>query len=510
MPSSSANRQYASYAAYVLAISLGLALVLFAVRGRFEPVIIVSGALAVVSAIAWVILDWPRFRDAFYGRQVKYGSSSMLLTVSFLGILVLINITSNHYYHRFDATANKLYSLSPQTLQALASITDTVEIYSFFAPNDSRQKEFENVLEEYLHRSRHLKYTAVDPDLQPTLAKQLEVSSAGTIVFVHGDRKQKIYGIQEQDITGAILRVLRSSEPKAYFVSGHQERDPESYKPEGFSTIAKAMKDEGYTVETLNLASGTALPEDAAMIVLASPRQALSSEEESRLASYLQGGGRLFVLSDPGLEAPLATTLASYGLQWNNDVIIDLQLSLMGNIATPLTNSYPFSAITRDMQGLTTFFPYARSLTLLQANLPEGVQTQPLVTSGPDAWGETDLQNANPVYEADKDLKGPLNICATAENTESKTRIVACGDSEFASNDIFSTFSGSGNGDLFMNAVNWLAEEEQLISIRPKPPTMQTVMLTPEQGRAVQIITAVLMPLTIAIIGAMVWWRRRV
>jgi len=500
------NTQYLGYTSLVL---LFVALALVSVQRELRPLSIGAALLGTTAAVAWLLLNWRAVHAALGSRQARYGPSAGLLTASFIGILVVGNIFANANYYRFDTTATKRYSLSPQTLKVLKTISDEVQIYSFFSPEDTRRAEFEQLLEEYRRRCSHIKYVPVDPDLQPTLARELEVSSAGVVVVAHGERKQKIYSLQEQDITGAILRVLRDDEPKVYFTVGHQERDPQSYAPDGYSTIARAMEDEGYKVETLNVAAGEELPKDARVIAVIAPRQAFTPEEESRLAAYVAQGGRLILLSDPGLPGVLSDLLASYGLAWNDDIAIDPERSLLGDVATPLVTQYPFSAITRDLQGLSSFFPYSRSIDVNNEQQPESAVVLSLVTTGPQSWGETDLRESRPAYDPETDIVGPLNLCVTVEDSDKGTRLFVCGDSDFVSNEIFTKVVGSANGDLFLNAINWLAEEEELISIRPKPPSVRTVILTPEQGRIIQLLTTVLMPLTVAVVGAVVWWKRR-
>ena len=504
--------QYRRYAGHVGTAALGflgLTLVLVAIRGRFELVSLASLALGVLCGAGWAMLEWGQLRASLRGRTAQYGSASLLLSASVFGIVIVLNVLTNRFYHRFDATADKRYSLSPQTLQVLAQVKEPIQIYSFFSASDTRREEFEQLLQEYLHRCPLLEYRAVDPDTQPGLAKQLGVNTVGAVVFVRGQRKQQIFATQEQDITGALVRVLKDEEPKVYFVTGHQERDPQSYADDGYATIAQALDDEGYTVETLSLAGGEALPADARVIILAAPKQALAPEEEQRLQQYVESGGHLFVLSDPALPAPMGALLSRYGISWRNDLVIDPKMSLLGDAATPLANRYAYSAITRDMQGLTTFFPYARSLQLDYSSKPEAATVLAPVQSSGDSWGEVDLQSGSPRFDEGEDTKGPLVLFVTVEDTGNKARIAVCGDSDFASNIVFSRVMGSGNGDLFLNTVNWLAEEEEVISIRPKPATVRSVLLTPEQGRAIQLVAVVLMPLSVAAAGALVWWRRR-
>jgi ABC-type uncharacterized transport system involved in gliding motility auxiliary subunit len=87
-----------------------------------------------------------------------------------------------------------------------------------------------------------------------------------------------------------------------------------------------------------------------------------------------------------------------------------------------------------------------------------------------------------------------------------ETRLVVIGDSDFAANE---ALGFEGNADLFVNALNWLAEQENLIAIRPKAPDDRRVTLTADQMRLVAYVSLLLIPGAVFAVGVLTWWRRR-
>jgi ABC-type uncharacterized transport system involved in gliding motility auxiliary subunit len=67
----------------------------------------------------------------------------------------------------------------------------------------------------------------------------------------------------------------------------------------------------------------------------------------------------------------------------------------------------------------------------------------------------------------------------------------------------------NGNKDLFVNTVNWLSSDEDLISIRPKERENRGVNLSVSQMRRVFFLSVVGLPLLMLLSGVAVWWRRR-
>jgi ABC-type uncharacterized transport system involved in gliding motility auxiliary subunit len=478
-------------------------------------------ALGFVLIGIFILLKPEEVMKALTGRTVRYGGGAMVMIVSFLGILILLNFISSRHHLRIDLTELKEFSLSPQTLQVLAELDEKVRITGFFIEDDpfSRQQEFEDLLKEYLYHSDKLSYEAIDPDREPARAKEFGRVPYGGLLIQRGDRRQSVYTPDEQEITSAILKVSREKAKVIYFLTGHGERDIEGFDPSGYSQIKRALERNNYEVKTLNLAITSTVPSDASILVIASPKAPLLEDERNAILSYLMKAGKALIMQDPGEDAGLNELLSAWFVRFEDDVLIDPLNSLLGDLASPVSVRYPYSQITKDLP--MTFFPRARSVAFKEeklSSIPGAPDFKPLIQTSERSWGETDFQSKEVKYEEGEDARGPLAIAATLEcmatlsseemeEAEStKTRLVLFGDSDFASN----AFVGSvGNGALFLNAINWLAEEERLIAIEPKIPRPRTVYLTPSQARLILYTSVGFLPLIVLASGALVWWKRR-
>jgi ABC-type uncharacterized transport system involved in gliding motility auxiliary subunit len=361
-----------------------------------------------------------------------------------------------------------------------------------------------------MYHTNLLQVEYVDPDQKPALARQLGISSSGVLVFQRGSKKQESYAIDEQDITSNILKVSQDVQKAVYFTVGHGERDPEGYDAANYSQIKAILERDNYLVKTLNLATVTdTLPSDVAVLVVAGPRGPFAPQEAQRLGDYLEKGGKVMVLADPTVDLGLDEVLARWGIALRNDVVIDPVASFFGDVATPLVSRYRFHTITKDLGGLSTFFPLARSISATVSLTNTTVTT--LFETSAGAWGETDLENRQASLDEGKDTKGPLALGVAAERTEGQRgRLVVFGDADFPSNNGLSVRGTVGNADLFRNAINWLAEEESLIAIGPKAPEYRRIRpLTPGEQRLLFYSTVILLPLAVLIIGGAVWWSRR-
>jgi len=212
--------------------------------------------------------------------------------------------------------------------------------------------------------------------------------------------------------------------------------------------------------------------------------------------------------------------LGKWGVTFDNDAAWYPAKYLQGmSPIAPASDSYPFSTITQKMNGAITIFPLARSLQ--QNSSPTGTLTiQPIVQTTAQSWGETNMDpSVQPAFD-DKDVKGPLNLGLSVEgtapisstNSSGKTRIVVYGNAHFIANDVLQSQGLQGviaNIDLFTNSVNWLAEDESLISIRATPPDQRTVVMTAQQQSLVFLLSVVIVPALVSIGGFSVWWRRR-
>lgn len=507
-------KKFSSYIVLAGILSLLAGVTLYAISRRFDKNVEALLAMGLALVGLFILARPEEVKRAIIGRTARYGSNAGLMIVTFLGIVILVNFMADRHHRRFDWTEAKEFSLSPQTLNVLKELKEPVKIIGFFDPNNlyqqQRRQELEDLLKEYAYHSDKISYEFVDPDAQPLLARQYEVTTYGTLVFIRGDKYQNQFATDEQDITSGILKVSQDEVKAIYFTTGHKEHDPDGFDEAGYSQLKDALEDQNYKVETLNLATITdTLPADTAVVVIAGPQVPFEDKELETLKAYLSLGGKALILGDPNETDPLGDLLTRWGIRLRNDLVIDPIYAFFGDVVSPLVTEYRFSQITKDLGGLMTYFRLVCSVEQLE-DKPEGVIITPLIETSDESWGETDLRNLQQIrYDEGADVKGPLTIAATVEENLAETRLVVVGDSDLVSNGILTSVRGTGNLDLILNAINWLAEEEELIAIGPKTRQPRPILLTPSQARFIAVSSIIFLPLIVVVAGVAVWWSRR-
>jgi ABC-type uncharacterized transport system involved in gliding motility auxiliary subunit len=324
--------------------------------------------------------------------------------------------------------------------------------------------------------------------------------------------------VREEDLTNAIIRAGRSEAKKVYFIQGHGEKDPSDTEQMGYSEAKKKREDQGYKVETLSLASQGKVPEDAKVLVWAGPTTDPFPQEIQLVSDFLnQRSGGLLLMADPPPAPSFDAFLKEWGVKVDKDLVLDIsgvaRLYSQGP-SIPLVLRYESHKITERLKNIMTLFPWVRSIQP-EGTPPNGVNVEILFKSNESSWGETTLGTKSAAYDANVDMKGPLPLAAaiTKEIKPSsdkklavKSRMVVAGTSNFAIN---SYFGEQGNGNLFLNMVSWLSEDEDLISIRPKDPKDIRMLLTQSQVSMLRLFAIVLLPGLAAVAGIIVFVKRR-
>ena len=508
----------------VALLALAAAAVLAVVEGRLGAPSLVALILAALSAGVALYLGPEPIRERVRARPVAFGANAALASLAFVGIMVLLNILAARHSWRWDVTAERRFSLAPQTLEILRNLPQPVEALAFFSQNfQFARQDAEDLLSQYQHYSGgKFSYRFIDPVAQASLARQWGVTRDGTILFVMGDRRQEVTLYNEQEFTSALVKLLRTTQPKVYFLAGHGERDINEEGDNGYAQVRRALEREGYQVASLNLAVTATVPADAAVVVLAGPRRPLLDREVEALQRYLNAGGRMLIALDPafqiegeGTAAAVNRVFAEWGMAFREDVVVDPASAMFTDPLTPLSSRYGFSPITAKLGNIATAFPAARSIEEA-GSAPERFRVTRLVETTPSSWSETDLaglrqalnQGRLPASAGKK--MGPLALAVAVEQVNGKGRLVLVGDADFAANVNVGANLPFANLDLFVNAINWLSESEQLMGLRQSPtsPT-RALAATPAQIRTVFLIAVVAMPLAVLAAGAAVWWGRR-
>ena len=515
---------------------VGTALVFAAVAVRFlRPEWMQYGQYmtwaGLVCILIYMVGQW---RDVvtFYGtRQARYGTVSIVGILVAVGIFAAVNYLGARQTKRWDLTENQAYSLSEQTVKILRNLDEPVQFTVY--DQETGFDRFRPQFETYEYESNNIRVEYVDVDRQPGRAKEAEITSYGTIIATYKGREQRLTNAQEQDVTNALIKLVSGAEKKVYFTQGHGERDTASAdRMRGYNAISEAIGRDNFGVAALPLIQQKEVPDDATVVVIAGPTTDFLQPEVEALKRYLAKGGKVLMLLDPprpeaGGDLPnLLGLLKEWSIEMGNDVVLDASGigQLFGGDATvPVVLNYPAHPISDNFRVMTAF-PHARSVRAAEG----GQRTpQPLLETSPQSWAETDfksLSTGQVEFDENADRRGPISLGvavsapateapppplagnASADAPKPETRIVAIGDSDFAGNNALGV---QGNLDFFLNTVNWLAQQEDLIAIRPREPQDRRLSLTADDQTRLMWLTLFIIPGFMFATGVYTWWKRR-
>jgi len=440
-------------------------------------------------------------------RQTKYAAYATMYILIVIAVVVVANVLADRYNKSYDATSNKRYSLSDQTAKIVKGLKQPATITYF---NQSTHfREGKDLLDEYANLSPKVQVKYVDPDKDPEVARAAGIRNFGTAIVQIGAKKEEAKGMTEEGITGAFIRDLKGNTRTVCFVSGSGEHQIDDRDREGLSRFK----------DLLDLLTKAEVPSDCTTLVVAGPTRNYEQPEVDAIKKYVEDGGRAFFMLDAPLKVgrsevadndTLANLLQSWGVTIDKDLILDL--NPIGQIAglgpqVALVTHYESQPIVNDLKGTATAFPLSRSIEIKNTD-KTGVQKLFDTSSSSLATSKLDTPEIKVSDPSNK--KGPLTIAAAGTyNTgkeNSQGRFVVVGSSTWVANNFIGEL---GNSDLALNAVNWLASDEDLISIRPKEQENRTITMTKSQLIWVRTTSQFLLPLIVVVAGVSVWWKRR-
>lgn len=461
-------------------------------------------------------------------------------------LFLIVNYLGYRHYHRWDLTADKTFTLSPQTEKVLDGLKKPLDVVVFLAPTDELYGRVKELLSSYAAASPEVKVEYIDPDRDRArmqlLAKKYNVSVANVVVFDSGGRSKYVEKDQmvdydfsamqhggrptikdfkaEQAFTNAILDVLNPKKPVVYFTSGHGERTSAG-KGSGIGLFKDRLTKEGDVLHDWDSLGKASVPADADLLVVAGPTQPFLPAEAQVIETYLEKGGRALFLMDPELlpgrppsigRSGLEDVLKTWGVTPDADVVLDPKVSVPNlGAQTFFAASYGRSPIVSDLSRnrFPILFSLAQSLTVGRpAN--KAYRDESLLMTSPASWGKKNLANVEKNAEwSEGDPRGPLTLAASvsSDKKEDKTRIVVVGDADVASDALVQ--SGSGNLLFCLNCVHWLLHQESRLAIPPRTEVKTHLALSASQTNLIFIIFVVLMPCLVAGAGIYVYLQRR-
>jgi hypothetical protein len=381
-------------------------------------------------------------------------------------------------------------------------------------PNDFQNAK--DKLEPYRELNRKIDIQYEDADKNRTQAIAAGVKTLPTIYVQVGNKKEEAKGLTEEDITGSIVRAIKGGDRMVCFASGSGERDLTDTGPDGYSKAKQLVESANYKTKVIQLLPKPDIPADCTVTVFAGPKHDYIAPEVTAIKNYVEDGGRALFLLDPPLQftqppidenTMLTDVLAGWGVTVQKDLVLDL--SGVGQLfgagpSFPIVSSYDSHAIVNDLKNTSTGFPLVRSLEVKNG---DKTMVDKLFETTEESIATTNLSSGT-IKPSAQDLKGPLTLGAAGTYTNSKGngRFVVVGTSGFPANGYIGF---QGNRDLFLNTLNWLSSDEDLISIRPKQPTDSPLNMNGRQVAVMQYSSVFGIPLLILAFGAGVWWRRR-
>lgn len=459
-------------------------------------------------------------------------------------LTAMVNYLAQRNYTRADWSRTRFYSLSDKTTSLLASLSNRVDITVFFQSDHPFYEDVVNLLKEYTYQAPLLRVEKVDPHRTLARAEELsrryDVTELNVVVLDHRGRSKVVRAddLMEMDYSGlasgeppqasafkgeqvfssALQSITQDRPPKVYFLRGHGERDINDRDPyAGYSELAQRVRGDNAEALDFQLASGHGVPADADVVVIPGPTKNLAAQEIEALQTWVEKkNGRLMVLLDTGPTGGLEALLGTWGVRLDNDVVLDPQRTLTG--LDLFVDAYGPHPITRRLQQITSVFYMPRSVE--PSDPPQGRvdrADQPVVSSlafsSAESWAESDLEQKPMKFDGRSDRRGPISLAVAVERGPLSlpevdirpTRMVVFGDTDFLSNGAMS----GGNADLFMSALNWLLDREQLMAIAPKPISDSRLVMTRRQVTGLFWVVTFLLPGLVAVGGIAVWMQRR-
>ena len=461
-----------------------------------------------------------------------------------LAVAIAINQWALTHPMRWDLTSAGVYSIGPQTARVLDALQQPVAVTFFYDLRSKEMNDARALLDQYAARNRQFTVRSFDPALAPAEAMRQQVQFAGTAIFEAAGRRVVVNGGSEADFTNGLIRVTAKGDHAVCFTDGHVEADPLSLKSHdhfeadmgsghshstggralvvherhGMGMARDALQTLGYSVRLVTLVAGPNALAGCTVVVIAGPQTAFVPAEVAQLQAFAASGGRLVALIDPFNDSGLGALFADFGLKLEHRLVLDDQRHYWTDPATPAVSTYPRHKITRNLA--LTFFPGAASLVPLRTSGGGEVRLTPLVQTSdtarseplPPDTGKPDVGLQTLAVLASRRLgvvdkssdKAGDKVSDTA--TDKRAELILVGDVDFATNSFFHVL---GNGALFLNAVSYLADQQQLIDITPRQYELPRVQMTNAQMRATFVLSTVVLPLAALALSVLVWWRRR-
>ena len=438
-------------------------------------------------------------------------TQQLISAVLFIAVIVMLGWLSVRYKTQLDWTAGKRNTLTEASVKLLDSMRDPIVFRAFVYSGNDDRRGLEQDLARYRRVKSNIELQFIDPSTHPKDVQTYNVQQPGEVVIEYQGRRENLHATTEQAISTALQRLSYSGEQWVVFLEGHGERSAnDAQSQEAAGKFAQALRDKGLKVNSLSLVKQPQVPDNASVLVIASPTAQPIAGETELIKKYVDGGGNLLWLADPESPAGMEPLAKALGITWQDGYVIDpvaQQLGLPAGFYVP--GEYPPNPVTQGLEHIS-LYPLARSLTY---DKNAGWQAQDLLRSVESSWLETGGLGKGEISFDGKDIKGPLTVGVTltrehkgADGKDHTQRVALVGDVDFLTN---AFLAQQGNQQLALNLVQWLASRDSQLNI-DIPKAQDVALFLPPWGLKLIVFGFVIaLPLLLLGWGITRWVIRR-
>lgn len=460
------------------------------------------------------------------GAKFTKGTIGFVYALIVFVIVVVLNVLSQDFHYQWDVTANKINTLSEQSVAILNNLEEPLVVHAFYDDANPDKPIVSMLLNMFKNQSSNFSFSVLDPDSEKMMAERFQAKD-GDLVIEYQSRSHLTQTLSEEGITQAILKVIKTDHSNLCFTIGHGELllDGEDQDGRSLSALRNGLDNEGYqydTIEDLNVEIDPACE----IVVIAGPQQSFSQSEAESLDAFLSKGGKAVFLLDPIFSNPdlakeqiqiqatgLERVLFKWGVELGRNLLLQKMIAMFQGeqIVSEIRGfQYGNHPIVDPFKGRQTVFDGVQSVHSRPDY--EGTTYDLIQSFGQGAsWTKSNMKellmdrNANP---GPNDLKGPVNFAvATEKEGENATQVVVFGDADFISNELI--LKNEFNYDLFLNVLGWMTGDEEKISIRPKLFKTSAIELTAGQSKTIFYVAIIFLPMLVLLFGLNLWWIRK-
>ncbi len=462
------------------------------------------------------------------------GSKTIVLVAIIIAIFIGVNVLlENVVLPELDCTSEKIYSLSDETKDKVGSIDKEVTITLINYDSSSTARSF---AEKYTTLNDNIKLEEVsDLSARTDLMTEYSLDADDSLIIVScGENEKEIteydtytydyttyetIDLTEEAITNAILDVTTDDKPKIYFMSNHV-----MYDLQYFSTVMSAMEDEANEVETLDILVNGGIPDDCDCLVITTLQEDITEQERDAILEYINAGGEILLMCGPNLYdidlTNFQTVLDQYGVTISNGVVFEGDSSnMIAGYPDFIVETTEYTSLTENLNmSMNVCFVDAGEITFDEDSLEDlGVEYEILAQTTDEAFVRTDITLSSASRTDSDSEEGAVTIAAIATkeiDDDTSSKIVIFSNELFAmdmtvqlNGYTYYVVSLYNNEDMILNAVSYLNDREDTITIR-KTTDEVTYTVTEQQNTIIMTIIFAT-PVLIILIGLVVWQKRR-